>query len=209
MNLAQSLALFLSFYASRVPAGTHVSYPGPLPAYTARHSDISQSRLARFHIFASLHPDATAGQGFNVGDEDGGTTWEVKWPLLAAEFGLVGDPPSADPTASSFNIQQYMEEHRGEWVAWVASQGLKKGALEGTDFGFLTPMMGLAVFGREYDLAKARSIGWEEQGLALEGYLEAFGVMRRAGIIPARRGEEGAWLPRGVDDPARTGPKHS
>jgi hypothetical protein len=85
-----------------------------------------------------------------------------------------------------------MEEHRGEWDAWVASQGLKEGVLEGTDFGFLTPMMGMAVFGREYDMAKARSIGWKEQGLSVQGYLDAFGVMRTAGIIPARRGVTGA-----------------
>jgi hypothetical protein len=185
MNLAQSLALFLSFYASRVPRGTHVPYPGPLPAYTARHSDISQSRLARFHIFASLHPDATAGQGFNVADDDAGTSWAEKWPLLAGEFGLVGDGPSPDPTAPPFNIQEYMQEHRGEWGEWVTRQGLREGALEGTDFGFLTLFMGRAVFGREYDLANARGIGWEERGLAVDGYLEAFRLMKKAGIITA------------------------
>jgi hypothetical protein len=185
MNLAQSLALFLSFYASRVPRGTHVPYPGPLPAYIARHTDISQSRLARFHIFASLYPDATARQGFNVGDEDAGTSWAEKWPLLVGEFGLVGDRPSADPSTAPLNIQEYMEEHRGEWSTWVAHQGLKEGLLDGTDFGFLTLMMGRAVFGREYDLAKGRGIGWEERGAAVEGYLEAFRLMRRAGIIPA------------------------
>ena len=185
MNLAQSLALFLSFYASRVPTGTHVPYPGPLAAYTARHSDISQSRLARFHIFASLHPDATKGQGFNVGDEDVGTSWAEKWPVLVGEFGLVGDGPLADPNTPPFNIQEYMEEHHGDWSAWVAQEGLKEGALEGTDFGFLMMFMGRAVFGREYDLAKARGIGWEERGVAVDGYLEAFGLMRRAGIITA------------------------
>jgi hypothetical protein len=185
MNFAQSLGLFLSFYASRVPRGTHVSYPGPLSAYTARHSDISQSRLARFHIFASLHPDATAGQSFNVGDEDAGTSWAEKWTQLAAEFGLVGDAPSADPTVPQFNIQEYMEAHRDEWGTWVAQHGLKEGALEGTDFGFLTLFMGMAVFGREYDLTKARGIGWEERGVTVEGYFEAFRLMRRASIIAA------------------------
>ena len=84
----------------------------------------------------------------------------------------------------SFNIDTYMQEHREEWLAWVKAHGLKEGVLEKTDFGFLTMMMGMAVFGREYDLSKVRGIGFGETRDTVEGYLEAFGLMRKAKIIP-------------------------
>lgn len=179
MNMAQALGLFLSFYASCEGPGASVAYPGPQAAFTARHTDVSQSLLAHFHIYASLHPDLTASQAFNIGDESDGTSWEKLWPSLTSYFGLVGSGPD-----ESFNIDAYMQEHREEWPAWVKEHGLKEGALEKTDFGFLTMMMGMAVFGREYDLSKSRGIGFVETRDTVEGYLEAFELMREAKIIP-------------------------
>lgn len=173
MNMAQALGLFLSFYASCEGPGASVAYPGPQAAFTARHTDVSQSLLAHFHIYASLHPDLTASQAFNVGDESDGTSWEKLWPSLTSYFGLVGTGPD-----ESFNIDAYMQEHRKEWPTWVKEHGLKEGALEKTDFGFLTMMMGMAVFGREYDLSKSRGIGFAETRDTVEGYLEAFELMR-------------------------------
>lgn len=179
MNMAQALGLFLSFYASCEGSGASVAYPGPQAAFTARHTDVSQSLLAHFHIYASLHPDLTASQAFNIGDESDGTSWEKLWPSLTSYFGLVGTGPN-----ESFNIDAYMQEHREEWPTWVKEHGLREGALEKTDFGFLTMMMGMAVFGREYDLSKSRGIGFAETRDTMEGYLEAFELMREAKIIP-------------------------
>ena len=189
MNLAQALGLFLSFFASREGPGASVPYPGPQAAYTAPHTDISQSLLARFHIYASLHPDLTASQGFNVGDESAGVTWAALWPRISSYFGLVGTGPIDDNDASqeTFNIDNYMQTHSGEWPAWVAKYGLKEGALEGTDFTFLTMMMGMAVFGREYDLTKAQEIGFMETRDTVDGYLTAFELMRKARIMEERR----------------------
>lgn len=56
--------------------------------------------------------------------------------------------------------------------------------LERTDFGFLTVMMGMAVFGREYDLGKAREIGFTETRDTVDRYLKAFELMRQARLIP-------------------------
>jgi len=66
----------------------------------------------------------------------------------------------------------------------VAKHGLKEGALEGTDFTFLTMMMGMAVFGREYDPSKTQEIGFTETRDTVDGYLAAFDLMRAARIIP-------------------------
>jgi hypothetical protein len=184
MNLAQALGLFLSFFASREGPGTSVPYPGPQSAYTAPHTDVSQSLLARFHLYASLHPDLTAGQAFNVGDEPAGVTWAALWPRISAYFGLVGTEPINDARQETFSIDRYMRTHRAEWAAWVSKHNLKEGALEGTDFTFLTLMLGMTVFGREYDLGKAKGIGFTETRDTVDGYLEAFELMRAARIIP-------------------------
>jgi hypothetical protein len=185
MNLAQALGLFLSFFVYREGPGVKVAYPGPQAAYTALHTDVSQSLLARFHIYASLHPDLTAGQAFNIGDDPAGVSWMAVWPRICAYFGLVGTGPTdEDAPKEPFNIDVYMQAHRAEWAAWVAKHGLKEGALEGTDFTFLTMMMGMAVFGREYDLSKAQEIGFTETRDTVEGYLAAFDLMRAARIIP-------------------------
>jgi hypothetical protein len=184
MNLAQALGLFLSFFASREGPGASVPYPGPQSAYIAPHTDVSQSLLARFHIYASLHPDLTANQGFNIGDEPAGVTWAGLWPRISAHFSLVGTGPINNTTQETFNIDRYMQTHRAEWAAWVKTHGLKEGALEGTDFTFLTVMLGMAVFGREYDLSKAQEIGFTETRDTVDGYLEAFELMRAARIIP-------------------------
>jgi hypothetical protein len=185
MNLAQALGLFLSFFASREGSGAKVPYPGPQAAYTALHTDVSQSLLARFHVYASLHPEATARQSFNIGDDPAGVNWAAVWPRISAYFGLVGiGPTDKDAPSAPFNIDVYMQTHRAEWAAWVAKHGLKEGALEGTDFTFLTMMMGMAVFGREYDLSKAQEIGFTETRDTVDGYLTAFDLMRKAKIIP-------------------------
>jgi hypothetical protein len=184
MNLAQALGLFFSFFASREGLGARVPYPGPQSAYTAPHTDVSQSLLARFHIYTSLHPDLTASHAFNIGDESTGVTWGAIWPRISAYFGLVGTEPSNDIPQESFNIDRYMQTHCAEWAAWEAKHSLKEGVLKGTDFSFLTFMLGMAVFGREYDLSKAREIGFTETRDTVDGYLTAFELMRTARIIP-------------------------
>ena len=179
MNLAQSLALFFSFYASREGPGANVPYPGPSAAFKALYTCASQLTLANFQIYAALHPDTRNGETINIGDEDSGISWEQLWPDLTSYFGLVGTGPE-----ESFRISEYMEEHREEWEGWVKRHHLKEGVLEGTDFGFLTMMMSHAVFDRQFDLAKARALGFVESQETMEGYLASFELMRMAKIIP-------------------------
>jgi hypothetical protein len=180
MNLAQALGLFFSFYASRNGIGSKVPYPGPPAAYTALHTDVSQDILARFHIYASLHPDLTASQGFNIGDESDGVKWEDLWPRIASYFGLVGTGPPKE----IFNIDKYMQAHESEATAWAEGNGLKEDALTGTNFGFLTGMLGMTVLNRQYDLSKAKGIGFMETRDTAVGYTKAFDLLRAKKIIP-------------------------
>jgi hypothetical protein len=179
MNLAQGLALFLSFYASREGHGANVAYPGPQSAFKALFTSVSQTTLARFQIFASIHPDVKNGETINIGDEDEGVSWEMLWPDLTSHFGLVGIDPD-----ENFSVVAYMQEHRLDWPGWVKKHGLKEGALEGTDFGFLSMMMGMATFDRQYDLSRARELGFVDKRDTVDGYYEAFELMRSAKAIP-------------------------
>jgi hypothetical protein len=179
MNLAQSLALFFSFYASLEGPGANAPYPGPSAAFKALYTTASQITLAHFQIFAALHPDTQNGETINIGDEDSGISWEQLWPDLTSYFGLVGTGPD-----KGFTVSEYMEGHRAKWERWVKTHHLKEGVLEGTDFGFLTMIMSMAVFDRQYDLAKARALGFVEKQKTIEGYFASFELMRMAKIIP-------------------------
>jgi hypothetical protein len=125
-----------------------------------------------------------SSQGFNIGDESEGVIWENLWPRLAAYFGLVGIPPSRDTSKEIFNINKYMHAHETEVALWVANNGLKEDAVKGTDFGFLTPMLGMTVFDRQYDLTKARGIGFAETRDTAVGYTTAFDLLKAKKIIP-------------------------
>ena len=92
MNIAQALGLFLAMYKSVEGSGSEVPFVGNEAAYKELHTDTSQDILARFHIFASPHADAVAGQAFNVADGDV-VTWEEIWPGVCSWFGLKGVGP--------------------------------------------------------------------------------------------------------------------
>jgi hypothetical protein len=183
MNLAQGIGLFLSFYASHEGVGSQVPYPGPAQAYTALHTDVSQSLLARFHIYASLHPEKSAGEAFNIGDVwDGGVSWKDLWPRLCGYFGLVGVDPSA--TGKNLDIGEYIHSHKTDVTEWVTKNGLSEGAVAGTSFEFLSVMLGMAVFDRQYELRKAREVlGFTETRDTVTGFTDAFDLMKRAKII--------------------------
>ncbi|MDI1492514.1 MAG: hypothetical protein OHK93_003728 [Ramalina farinacea] len=179
MNLAQALALFLSMYASVEGRGSEVPYPGTDDAYKSLHTDTSQDILARFHIHASLHPDAVNGRAFNVADGEA-VSWEAVWPEICKYFGLNGVAP--DPSKSTG--AQWMREHRPQWAKWIKNKGLKEGALEGTTWDFMGMLMGGMNFDRQYDLGECRKVGFKEEIPTAMGYALAFDRMREAKIIP-------------------------
>jgi hypothetical protein len=76
MNIAEPLALYLSLWKSLSPS-IEAPFPGTSQSYTHLKSNISSDQLGRFHIYASLHPELTAGKAFNIADVDGGLGWEI------------------------------------------------------------------------------------------------------------------------------------
>jgi len=180
MNIAQAIGLFLSLHKEIEGEGAEVRFPGNNDAWHALHTDTSQDILARFHIYASTHPQQTTGRAFNVVDGPA-TTWSEVWPQLCAYFGLRGIAPES--SGEPFSAQKWMEDHRGEWSNWVARNGLKEGALEGTSWEFMQAVIGIP-FRRDYDATAIREIGFTERRPHAEGYKIVFDDMRRARIIP-------------------------
>lgn len=167
MNQAQAMALFLSMYRSKEGADAEVPFPGTTAAYQAKRVDTSQDILARFHIFASLHPQKTAGYAFNVADGDV-ISWETIWPGICQFFGLKG----VGPSEKSVGVN-WMRDHRHEWAAWVKENGLKEGAVENTTWEFMEGVMS-SDFDRQYDLSRMREVGFDEKINTVTGYHIAF-----------------------------------
>ncbi|KAK5130066.1 hypothetical protein LTR08_002499 [Meristemomyces frigidus] len=180
MNIAQAVGIFLSLWREVEGEGSEVRFPGNNDAWTALHTDTSQDILARFHIYASLHPVQTTGRAFNVVDGPP-ERWQEVWPEICAYFGLKGLAPES--TGEPFSAQQWMESHRDLWQSWVARKGLKEGALEATSWKFMQDVIGIP-FRRDYDSTASREIGFTEQRPHAEGYKMAFDEMRGAMIIP-------------------------
>lgn len=85
----------LALYAEVEGKGSEAVFPGSEPAWKALDSDSSQGIVARFHIFASLHPDKVSGQRFNISDEET-VSWETLWPAACEYFNLKGVGPRDD-----------------------------------------------------------------------------------------------------------------
>jgi nucleoside-diphosphate-sugar epimerase len=181
MNLAESIGLFLALYASLEGKGAEVPFPGNEASWSAKHTDTAQDLLGRFHIWASLNPDKTAGRAFNVGDEVGPITWADVWGDIASYFGLKG----VGPVEGSLTGQAYVESKRAEWSGWTGKYGLKEGVLEGTGWGFMSTIMGLIVFDRHYDLSAVREAGFTDEYDTVKAYHVAFERMKSARMIPA------------------------
>ncbi|KAI9807972.1 MAG: hypothetical protein M1825_005279 [Sarcosagium campestre] len=178
MNLAQCLGLFLALYRSVEGQDATVPYPGGDEEYESVHSDTSQDILARFTIFASLHPDKTSRRAFNVAD-GADVTWQSVWRGICEYFDLKGVGPDPSRTTGA----KWVMDHENEWTEWYQQHDLKRGTLEGTTWDFMEAIFGIN-FNRQYDLSAARNIGFIEEVDTIAGYYKAFDRMKEAKLIP-------------------------
>ena len=182
MCFAQVMGLLLLLYAEIEGKGSQAIFPGPEAVYNALHSDTSQDISARLAIFSALHPNATAGQRYNIADQDEGVSFATLWPEVCAYFGLKGLGP--DETIGGPKGAAWVLEHKSQWNAFETKHGLKQGIFESIPWPLLQASTKLVVFDRHYDLSKARALGFQEARPAIEGYKIAFQRLRTAKIIP-------------------------
>lgn len=138
MNLAEPLALYASLWASLTPPGTPIPFPGTAASYTHIQSNISSDQLGRFHIYASLHPELTAGKAFNIADQDKGISFEMVWKGIVGYFGLVGIGPVEGGEEKGESGEGWVRRQKDVWGSWEGENGLRKGVIEGTCWGFMT-----------------------------------------------------------------------
>lgn len=184
--LAQVLSTYLSLYAEINGKGSEVAFPGTEKSYTILSNDSSQDILAKASIYASLHPEVSAAQRYNVADNATPSTWEVKWPVICEYFGLKGVGPP--PGGSGPQPSQYLLDHLTEWQALEKEYGLKGGRV-GNDIsvnGYAHFLMTLFDFDRHLDMTKLHGMmGDAKMETDAKGtWWTAFDRFRKANIIP-------------------------
>ncbi|KAJ5104532.1 hypothetical protein NUU61_001879 [Penicillium alfredii] len=205
-SLALHWAQYLSLYAYNNGVGpeskdsnavaVEVPFPGNATAANALFSPVSSKTLARFMIYASLHPEKCGGgRLFNVADRDEPCTYGEIWPQLAKWFGLVGVGPVETSSASDNTLKvgelpgdtldlppgRYITKYRDIFAqcgrANAVSGGVGAGNQQLDSVGYWL------TFDRQLSLKKLRQAGFDEDHNPVEGWLESFGMFREAGLI--------------------------
>jgi hypothetical protein len=176
-SLAGHWAAYLSSYRLVCGEGAEVPFPGVMAGYDSLFTEVSASTLARVAIFASLHPETFRGRIFNVADSAEPSSMRRTWPKIAECFGLRGVPPSATASAEDEKPSEFVKRH-GEVMRKAGVKGVEIWNPKQLDsFGYWL------TFDRQLGLGRLRGAGFEEERGAGEGWREAFGLFRRAGMV--------------------------
>ncbi|KAG7091986.1 hypothetical protein E1B28_008373 [Marasmius oreades] len=204
-SLALHWAQYLSLYAYNHGIGPHtggleqpdhkiktqvvVPFPGVEAAWKAKNTPVAAKTIARFSIYASLHPkECGSGNGrgqqlFNIADRERPSTCEELWPKLAAWFGLVGVglPSPADQMAPRELPGEYIEKYQDVFKQY----GLDKAATSGVSAGRkqLDSVGTWLTFDRHLSLDKLRASGFAEEPDPTDAWTEAFQKFREGGMI--------------------------
>lgn len=181
--LAQVLAVYLSLYRHVHGEGSSIAFPGNDKSWKTQSNDSSQDVVARFSIFASLHPEAAGGgRAFNVADRSAPSSWSVKWPIICSYFGLNG----TGPVAGSIPPGQFMTGNKHIWDALAQEHNLCSGVLENekANVNFPEYIMSHFTFDRVMSLDAMRVAGFKEERDEKTSWFLAFDRFRAAKIIP-------------------------
>jgi hypothetical protein len=152
--------------------------------------------MARFMIYASLHPETCGnGQLFNIADNETPCKYGEIWPHLANWFGLVGVGPTDIPqsldntlkvgevpeTTPSVMPGEYIAKHRDKFAECgrpsAVSGGVGVGNRQLDSVGYWL------TFDRQLSLKRLRGTGFEGDIDHVQGWLESFKMFRKAGLI--------------------------
>ncbi|KAI9925912.1 hypothetical protein ASPWEDRAFT_60916 [Aspergillus wentii DTO 134E9] len=172
-SLAAHWYNYLSLYAAVEGPGASIPYPGNLTAYKSLFNGASADIIARFSIYASLHPEQTGnGEIYNIADEDRPQSMEHIWPAVAGAFGLKGTPPVENQEPLLLRPSDYMAVHGHKQPAFSGSQLTKGNWID--DFG------SWYTFDRPLALDKIRAVGFDEQRDAADAYVKTLKLFQAA-----------------------------
>ncbi|KAI0425058.1 hypothetical protein F5Y09DRAFT_117278 [Xylaria sp. FL1042] len=205
-SLALHWAQYLSLYAHNHGVGPtgqqtristiEVPFPGSTAGADSLFSPVSAAKIARFMIYASLHPDTCGrGQLFNIADTAVPCTYGELWPRLANWFGLVGGQPvgDSDTKTNSLAVGEvpegtqhltpggYIAKHRAVFAKHGRNKAVHGGV--GTGSSQLDSVGFWLTFDRQLSIEKLNKIGFEESIDPVQGWIDSFEMFRRAGLI--------------------------
>lgn len=135
MTYMEPLALYLALYRFVHGPGAVVKFPGTKSNFTHTYTDSSQDVMARAEIFLSVEKPCEAnGEAFNIADTATPGPWSVKWPIVAAYFGLRGGGPGE---LGWKGIDDWWFEHQDEYQNMCDKFGLRKRSITTGDVGVL------------------------------------------------------------------------
>jgi hypothetical protein len=173
-----------------------IPFPGNTAGYNALCTPVSSKTIARFMIYASLHPKTCGGgQLFNVADNATPCTLGEIWAQLAKWFGLVGVGPAENTqdqdkalkvgelprTTQSLTPGEYVAKHRDTFAKYGAVNAITGGV--GVGSRQLDSVGYWLTFDRQLSLKKLRETGFEGDQDPVQGWLESFEKFRTAGLI--------------------------
>ncbi|KAK8043115.1 hypothetical protein PG994_013598 [Apiospora phragmitis] len=162
-------------------AAVEVPFPGVRAGYESLCSPVSASNIARFAIYAGQNPERCGdGRLFNIADSDTPSKMRDLWPHLAAWFGLVGTGPEARSEADLLP-SEYVERHQSAFGEHGLDKAIKGGV--GAGRKQLDSVGSWLTFDRQLSLAKMGEAGFAERRDPVTGWLEAFDMFRKAGLI--------------------------
>lgn len=177
-SLTAHWATYLSLYALVQGKGAKILFPGTLKAYNSLYNEASACTVAKFAIWASLHPDRTGkGEIFNIADQSKAESMKERWPALATYFGLEGTPPIENDNKERLQPSEYIKKHYNV----LEKHGVKSSPVFRGDsldsYGYYLD------FDRQLSLEKVKKAGFEEEKDPNESWFEAFDRFKRAGMI--------------------------
>lgn len=181
---SKRIARYLSLIREKEGQGARVPFPGFARCWTVVNNDSGQDIVARFSIFASLRPNQTAGQLYNIADNARPASWSQKWPILCEYFGLQGMGPTE---TSAADADDWEGKHAHDWQALETKYGLRKVELSRMKYQFpISAGMTLFDKDRPLSLAKAHVLwgGMKEETDIKTAWWGAFDRFRRARMIP-------------------------
>ncbi|KAL4906790.1 hypothetical protein BDW74DRAFT_176400 [Aspergillus multicolor] len=182
LHWAQYLSLYAFNYRDALSEGREVEipYPGNEAGYKSLFTPVSGPTLGKIAIHAAINPKACGGKIINMLDNDKPVSASALWPGIAAWFGLKGVGPVGDAD-DGLKPGEYIERYSHLFAENGKPKALTGGVGAGNkqldSFGW---WLG---FDRQFSAERLRAVGFKEQRDPLEGWLEAFGSFRKAGII--------------------------
>ena len=143
-----------------------------------RSFKVNPLRVARFAIYSAINGEKFNDKSYNLTED--ATSWSVRWPQLAAFFGLKGVPPTQD---APVEVEKWAKANAGTWEELAREFNLKPGGIENGVWDFMEGMLSFDM-DRVYDNTARRTAGFNEKADSIPSFKQAFELFVQFKQIP-------------------------